>query len=92
MKKSWMKRAISLMATLALALTTAGLAEMSFALDPYDELIVAEAVDAVVESEEMELGDDPEAEVANFREALKSAGIEYVMSEVQKQLDAVYAK
>ena len=62
MKKSWMKRAISVMAALALALTTAGLAEMSFAVDPYDELIVAEAVDDVVESEEFELGGDPETD------------------------------
>ena len=52
MKKSWMKRAISVMAALTLALTTAGLAEMSFAVDPYNELIVAEAVDDVVVSEE----------------------------------------
>ncbi|MBR2698132.1 MAG: Ig-like domain-containing protein [Clostridia bacterium] len=62
MKKSWMKRAISLMAALALALTTAGLAEMSSAPDPYDELIVAEAVDAVVEAGEMELCGDPETD------------------------------
>ncbi len=62
MKKSWMKRAISVMAALTLALTTAGLAEMSFAVDPYNELIVAEAVDDVVVSEEFELGGDPETD------------------------------
>ena len=35
---------------------------------------------------------DPEALVAEFRQALQDAGIEMVMQEIQGQLDAVYAK
>ncbi|HPJ03683.1 MAG TPA: DUF3502 domain-containing protein, partial [Candidatus Limiplasma sp.] len=35
--------------------------------------------------------DDPAAYVAEFRQALKDAGIETVMTEVQRQIDAVYA-
>ncbi|MBR0369013.1 MAG: Ig-like domain-containing protein [Clostridia bacterium] len=63
MKKSSIKRAISLAAALALLLTTAGLAEMPSASEPFEEMIVAEAVDAAVESEEieLELGDDPDS-------------------------------
>ncbi len=38
------------------------------------------------------MNDDPEALVAEFRQALKDAGIDMVMEEVQSQLDAVYAK
>jgi hypothetical protein len=38
------------------------------------------------------MNDDPEALVAQFREDLKSAGIEMVMEEIQNQLNAVYAK
>ena len=38
------------------------------------------------------MNDDPEALVAEFRQALQDAGIEMVMSEIQNQLDAVYAK
>ena len=33
-----------------------------------------------------------EALVAEFRQALQDAGIEMVMTEIQSQLDAVYAK
>ncbi len=36
--------------------------------------------------------DDPEAYVAEFRAQLEAAGIETVMTEVQRQLDAVYKK
>lgn len=36
--------------------------------------------------------DDPEAYVAEFRQALKDAGIDKAMAEIQAQLDAVYAK
>jgi len=35
---------------------------------------------------------DPEAYVAEFRQALLDAGIEKVMTEVQSQIDAVYAQ
>ena len=38
------------------------------------------------------MNDDPEALVAEFRAALKDAGIDMVMEEVQNQLNAVYAK
>ena len=38
------------------------------------------------------MNDDPEALVAEFRQALQDAGIEMVMTEIQGQLDAVYAK
>ena len=38
------------------------------------------------------MNDDPVAFVAEFRQALKDAGIEMVMTEIQNQLDAVYAK
>ncbi len=38
------------------------------------------------------LMDDPAAFVAEFREQLQAAGIEMVMEEVQRQIDAVYAK
>ena len=38
------------------------------------------------------MNDDPEALVAEFRQALKDAGIDMVMTEIQNQLDAVYAK
>jgi len=38
------------------------------------------------------MNDDPEALVAEFRQALQDAQIELVMSEIQSQLDAVYAK
>jgi hypothetical protein len=34
--------------------------------------------------------DDPEAYVAEFRQALKDAGIDTVMANVQAQIDAVY--
>ena len=37
------------------------------------------------------MNDDPEALVAEFRQALQDAGIEMVMQEIQSQLDAVYA-
>ena len=57
MKKSWMKRALSLTAAIALALAAAGAAEMSVEVDPIDDVIVADAVDALVESGEMDLGD-----------------------------------
>jgi putative aldouronate transport system substrate-binding protein len=36
--------------------------------------------------------DDPEAYVDEFRQALKDAGIDQAMAEVQSQLDAVYGK
>ncbi|MCQ2457305.1 MAG: ABC transporter substrate-binding protein [Clostridia bacterium] len=36
--------------------------------------------------------EDPEAYVAEYRAALKAAGIDLVMEEIQRQLDAVYAK
>lgn len=36
--------------------------------------------------------DDPEAYVAEFRQALKDAGIDAVMANVQSQIDAVYKK
>jgi hypothetical protein len=38
------------------------------------------------------MNDDPEALVAEFRQALQDAGIEMVMAEIQSQMDAVYAK
>ena len=38
------------------------------------------------------MNDDPEALVAEFRQALQDAGIEMVMTEIQGQLNAVYAK
>ena len=38
------------------------------------------------------MNDDPEALVAEFRQQLKDAGIEMVMTEIQSQLDAVYKK
>ena len=38
------------------------------------------------------MNDDPEALVAEFRQALQDAGIETVMAEIQSQMDAVYAK
>ena len=38
------------------------------------------------------MNDDPDALVAEFRQALQDAGIEMVMEEVQGQLDAVYRK
>ena len=38
------------------------------------------------------MNDDPEALVAEFRQALQDAGIEMVMEEVQNQLNAVYGK
>ena len=38
------------------------------------------------------MNDDPEALVAEFRQALQDAGIEMVMTEIQSQLDAVYKK
>ena len=38
------------------------------------------------------MNDDPEALVAEFRQALKDVGIEMVMEEVQNQLNAVYGK
>ena len=59
MKKRRIMRALSLTAALMLALPAAGLAEAAFEPDSYDEVaIAAEAVDAIVESEELELGDD----------------------------------
>jgi len=36
--------------------------------------------------------DDPAAFVAEFRQQLQAAGIEMVMEEVQRQIDAVYGK
>lgn len=36
--------------------------------------------------------EDPEAYVAEFRQALKDAGIDKVMAEIQSQIDAVYKK
>jgi hypothetical protein len=36
--------------------------------------------------------DDPAAFVAEYRAALKAAGLEEVMADVQAQLDAVYKK
>jgi len=38
------------------------------------------------------MNDDPEAYVAEFRQALQDAGIEIVMTEIQSQMDAVYSK
>ena len=56
MRKSCIKRALSLAAALALALTASGLAEAAFEPEETEVVISAEAVDAPVESEELELG------------------------------------
>ena len=61
MKKRCIMRALSLTATVMLALPAAGLTEAAFEPDSYDEVaITAEAVDAPVESGELELGEDLE--------------------------------
>ncbi len=57
MRKRYIKRALSLAAALALALTASGLAEAAIEPEEIEVTFTAEAVDEPVECEELELGD-----------------------------------